>query len=57
MKDAINALNKTGSKGAYRDLAWNLVAQSSFTLKQKTSRGGSIEFYPTGKVHWLFVIG
>ncbi len=44
----IPALNSTGSKGAQRDLAWNLVAQSSFTYNYVSS-AGILDFYPTGK--------
>jgi hypothetical protein len=40
--------NKTGTKGSRRDLAWNLIALSSFTVK--TKNGGLLEMYPTGEL-------
>jgi len=40
--------NKTGEKGSHRDLAWNLIALSSFTVK--TKQNGSLEMYPTGEL-------
>jgi len=40
--------NRTGEKGSHRDLAWNMIAASSFTVKAK--QNGSLEMFPTGEL-------
>ncbi len=51
MSEVEYAFNKTSEKGKYRDLAWNMVAWSSFTIKSKEENHGGFEFYPTGTLY------
>jgi hypothetical protein len=52
MKDIASQLSTIGSKGENRDLAWNMIAWSSFTA-QNLERG-FLQFYATGSTSVVF---
>jgi hypothetical protein len=52
MQNISAQMQEVGEKGASRDLAWNLIAWSSFSA-HNTARGG-LQFYASGKASVIY---